>query len=385
MKRILLLLLMTLCLCLAVGFAMADVVFVSGDYTCTVGSSGMATITSYNPEAATPEVTIPSILNGSLVTAIGDNVFQDQTGIKTLVMPDNITSIGKSAFSGCTSLESVQISQRLTSLGMYAFSGCSSLESAALPDSVTSMGMGVFSGCTALVDVRLSAGLTAIPSSAFLNCSSLAFVEIPEGVSAIQTNAFAGCASLARIALPDAAVTIPSSAGLRDVLRICHANSENVLMVREFIDPTAPDWILAWDSIGNSVTASAYEGTSPFPVIPEEVSGIPVTGMKPDALLGKALASVELPADLVSIEDDAFLEVRTVKVIVPASCTHIGAHAFAENPYLIYVYLPNGLTDIADTAFDGCPHAILVTQTADSAIQAFAEYNGLGYLDLSAQ
>ena len=151
------------------------------------------------------------------------------------------------------------------------------------------------------------------------------------------------------------------------------------------MDPNLPGWVLSWrGSVLGVLMIVDYEGASTRPAVPTAASGITIYGMEPDALLGHALDSLDLPGDLTAIGDDALLETAAAKVVIPASCTRIGAHAFAENPHLIYVYLPAGLTDIASTAFDGCPHAVLVTQTADSAIEAYAEANGLGYLDLSS-
>ena len=334
MKRFFLCLLALLCLALLTGQAGADSY---GNYEYTI-TGGEASITAYMLVNVETDVVIPTTLGGAPVTRIGRGAFQGNTNIRTVVIPDSVTTMD----------------------GM------------------------VFSGCSALREVTLSSGLTRIPIGCFQQCASLTSVVIPASVTGISMNAFTGCTSLERIYLPDSAVSISSNALPAGVMIVCHASSPNAEAAAEFIDPVIPDWVLAWRAVGSSLQLSRYEGLSTRPVIPAAASGIPINGMRPEALLDKNLDTLYLPESLTSIGDEALLETSAARVVIPASCRHIGDHAFAENAYLIYVVLPAGLSDISDDAFDGCPNAILVTQTADSFIEAFAQDNGLEYLDLSS-
>lgn len=81
-------------------------------------------------------VTIPSTINGLPVTGIADNVFEGQSNITSISIPNGVTSIGYSVFMGCTGLASIT-----------------------LPDSVTSVGLNLFSGCPNLTNVETSNGL----------------------------------------------------------------------------------------------------------------------------------------------------------------------------------------------------------------------------------
>ena len=348
MKRILFCLLICISLCLAANPATADMDPIS-PFVYTITDDG-AIITDYNYTMA--------------------------SSVKDVVIPAKLGGVNV-----------VGLERNLSHKGV--FQGCSTIETITMPDTILKLGGMDFSGCTSLREIHLSAGLTAIPTGCFQSCSSLASIVIPASVASISTiNVFSGCTSLQQIFLPDRKVSFsPSSANPlpAGVTVVCHANSANTQNLSSFVDPLLPDWVLSWRANPGLLTIIGYEGTSTRPRVPKVASGITIYGMAPDALLGHALDTLTLPHDLASIEDDALLETAAAKVVIPAACTHIGAHAFAENPYLIYVYLPNGLTGIAPTAFDGCPHAVLVTQNADSAIEAFAEANGLGYLDLSAQ
>ena len=58
------------------------------------------------------------------VTTIGNNAFENCTGLTSVTMGDNVTSIGLFAFSGCTNLPSVTIGNGVTSIDKLAFSVC---------------------------------------------------------------------------------------------------------------------------------------------------------------------------------------------------------------------------------------------------------------------
>ena len=56
---------------------------------------------------------IPSVRNGTAITAIGEGAFANSSAISDLVIPDSITTIGANAFYGCTSLRTVTLPKRL--------------------------------------------------------------------------------------------------------------------------------------------------------------------------------------------------------------------------------------------------------------------------------
>ncbi len=86
---------------------------------------GNATVTGYNGTEA--NITIPSTLGGFPTTAIGDSAFNNQTILKSVIIPDSVKSIGNSTFDNCTALASVTIGAGVTSIGNYAFDNCTSL------------------------------------------------------------------------------------------------------------------------------------------------------------------------------------------------------------------------------------------------------------------
>ena len=55
------------------------------------------------------------------VTGIGENAFQDNTGITSVTIPDGITTIGANAFEGCSNLMTISIGKGVTNIGEKAF------------------------------------------------------------------------------------------------------------------------------------------------------------------------------------------------------------------------------------------------------------------------
>jgi hypothetical protein len=172
-------------------------------------ANNQVTITGYT---GTGEVVIiPASINGTPVTAIGENAFLDNS-LTSVTIPDSVTSIGDGAFSGCSRLTSVSIPAGVTSIGNLAFSGCSSLTSVTIPASVTSIGLGAFSGCSGLTSVSIPVGVTSIGSYAFDGCGGLTSVTIPVGVTSIGSYAFYACGSLTSVMIPDSVTSIGNNA-----------------------------------------------------------------------------------------------------------------------------------------------------------------------------
>ena len=89
-------------------------------------SSGKVTITAYKGSDKT--VKIPSKIEGSNVTAIGNEAFKGNTTIKEVTVSSKVTKIGKSAFSGCSKLKTISIPATLTDVKENAFRKASKLE-----------------------------------------------------------------------------------------------------------------------------------------------------------------------------------------------------------------------------------------------------------------
>lgn len=80
-------------------------------------------------EGLDSNITLPEVDDkGAPITAIGENAFVENTGIKTVTISKDIVTIGESAFEGCTALTSVTIPNGVTTIGKAAFKNCSALK-----------------------------------------------------------------------------------------------------------------------------------------------------------------------------------------------------------------------------------------------------------------
>ena len=200
------------------------------------------TIKKYNGNDAV--VNIPSEINGTPVTTIGNAAFRDSS-VTSVTIPASVTEIGANAFAGCTNLTSVNYAGDWSNLTIQ--SGNPAVEDAAneqlfdfafTPDNtavivnnykckgtaadvtipscykgkpVTAINNAAFPN-SAVTSVTIPDSITSIPDAAFVNCSKLTNISIPNSVTYIGFSAFDGCASLKSITLPSSLRTIGNSA-----------------------------------------------------------------------------------------------------------------------------------------------------------------------------
>ena len=134
------------------------------------GSSG-GVITEYT--GSDTNISIPSSIGSSTVTAIGSGAFAGNSDIRTVSIPSSVTQIGQEAFADCTSLASIS-----------------------LPSSLELIGIGAFYGCSDLTNISVPSGTKTIDDEAFAQCNSLSSITIPASVTSIANDAFDGCDSL---------------------------------------------------------------------------------------------------------------------------------------------------------------------------------------------
>ena len=125
---------------------------------------------------------------------IGAFAFSGCTNLATIDLSSVSEYIRGSAFAGCTALTSVTFPSRLHAIGDYAFSSCTALATVKL-NSVTDVGNYLFSGCTALTSIDLGT-ITSIGSYMFEYCTTLSTITIPTTVEYIEPSAFWDCTSL---------------------------------------------------------------------------------------------------------------------------------------------------------------------------------------------
>lgn len=113
---------------------------------------------------------------------ISNGVLSGYTGNENEVeIPYGVSIIGTEVFCGNTALESVTIPEGVTTIGYAAFKDCTSLKSIVIPDSVTTIEDSAFWGCSSLSDVKIGRGLYKLGSGTFSDCDSLKRVVFNHG------------------------------------------------------------------------------------------------------------------------------------------------------------------------------------------------------------
>jgi hypothetical protein len=139
-------------------------------------------ITGYNG-TATGELIIPSEINGTKITGIGQEVFYNND-LTSVEIPDSVTNIGASAFSD-NSLTELTIPNSVTSIGNWAFDK-NNLTSITIGNSVATIGYKAFYKNN-LTEVTIPELVTSIGGSAFAANSDL----IITGKSGTQAETYA--------------------------------------------------------------------------------------------------------------------------------------------------------------------------------------------------
>ncbi len=224
------------------------------------------TIKKYNGNDAV--VNIPSEINGTPVTTIGNAAFRDSS-VTSVTIPASVTEIGANAFAGCTNLTSVTYGgdwsnltiqsgnpavqdaanaplfdfefippdntavivtnykyngaaadvtipsryqgKPVTTIGHAAFFN-SAVTSVTIPDSVTSISDGAFINCPKLTNISIPNSVTYIGFSAFSSCTSLKSITLPSSLSFISGALFLGCSQLTTIHIPVSVTSIGNNA-----------------------------------------------------------------------------------------------------------------------------------------------------------------------------
>ena len=327
-------------------------------YTYTT-KNGTITITGCNPlndDLLGPDgwiVIIPSTINGTPVTCIGDGVFSSDS-ITSVTIPNSVTSIGDSAFSGCSSLSAITVNADnlfYSSVDGVLFNK-SQTTLIQFPSSKSESGM--------LTQYYIPNSVTSIRDQAFSGCSSLTDVTIPMNVTSIGNSAFAGCGSLSAITVD---ANNPFYSSLDGVL----FNKSKTTLIQ------FPGGKSGTYTIPNSVTSIGDGAFSNF----SSLSAITVDANNPfysslDGVLfdknkttliqfprGKS-GSYTIPSSVTSIGDGAFSGCWNLDVTIPNSVTSIGDSAFSRCN-LTGITIPNSVTSIGDSAFSGCENLTSVT------------------------
>jgi hypothetical protein len=110
------------------------------------------------------------------------------------------------------------------------------------------------------------------------------------------------------------------------------------------------------------ITITKYTGSVMEVVIPDTITGLPVTTIGDSAFEEEAVTSVTIPNSVTSIGIEAFLNCTTLtNIAIPESVTNIGIEAFQDCVGLTSIAIPDSVTSIGQYVFESCLGLATVT------------------------
>ena len=127
-------------------------------------------------------------------TALAANVFNGNTTLQSVTLPNTVAEIGDKAFYKCTALMTINL-RNVKTLGANAFEGCIGLakESADVTGlylGADMIGASAFKSCSALTEVAFFGSNVNIGASAFESCTALNVVTGTTRVAVLNGSAF---------------------------------------------------------------------------------------------------------------------------------------------------------------------------------------------------
>lgn len=266
----------------------------------------------YQVDTETKEATVTGAVDRSLYSVS----IPDSIGYDNINYP--VTHIGKSALN-LPNLTTVSMGNCLKVIGEWAFQNCEKLVKLEMPNS-----------------------LEIIENSAFSNCG-LPIVEIPDGVKEIGKSAFYGCNALNNVKIGKSVTTIGESA---------------------FINCSA----LASVTMGENLKFIKAEAFQNCKVLSNIVLPSSLQVIDANAFYNTALVSITVPSSVISIGQDAFSHIHSLKEIkvdkentvysdidgVLCSKTETVLYRYPNSKGKTYT-VPSTIKKISDHAFAECP------------------------------
>lgn len=371
-----------------------------------------ATDSKYNflYQTAFSEITL-----GNNITKIGSNAFANYKSLTKITIPNSVTSIGNNAFKDCSSLSDVNIydlsawcrielnnstsnplccaknlylnDKLITDLTVpsdiveikkYTFYNYSNLTDITLHNGVTSIGEYAFAYCGNISKLRLSENLVSIGNNAFYECSgtlvlantmieadytsesswhsifnsNFTHISIDKSVVRIGNNALSGFSSLVEIEIPESVTSIGDYA-------LANCNSLTNLKIPNSVISIGEGAFNSCDGLlevtmGNSVSSIGEDAFSEC----NNLTGVYASNLSSWCKINfnNYKANPLYFAKKLYVGD----KLAEGDMIINNGLTSIGAYSFYDYDLLTSITIPNSVTSIGNSAFDGCSELKIV-------------------------
>lgn len=201
----------------------------------------------------------------------------------------------------------------IVSIESYAFSHCDALRNVSLPDSLVYIKEFAFFNCPMLEEVNLPNSLKDIEDSAFANCEMLTIKSLPISIRNIGNNAFYRCNRFEGV--------IPIEI---DTLGITPFPKKEC-----YLKSLSSNYSITNGLLINNSKCSVIQSLQP-------------------------IKELEIPDNIIEIEDHAFSWTDLETVIIPSNIKSIGVSAFSCCDYLLHFEFNNNIKLISTGMFSWC-------------------------------
>ena len=271
--------------------------------------------------------------------------------IKKVIIKDGVTNIGEGAFCYCRNLTSITIPNTVESIGKGAFAYCSSLVSITIPNSVTSIGISVFYDCSSLTSITIPNSVTNIGIGFLRKCPNLNSIKVEPGNAKydsrnncnaiIETKSNTLIVGCGNTIIPNSVTSIGNSAfdGCSNLASIIIPKSVTNIRIGAFQDCSDLTSIIVEN--GNA----KYDSRNNCNAIIETQSNMLIVGC----------GNTIIPNSVTSIGNSAFDGCTDLtSITIPNSVKSIGVLAFNDCYNLTSITIPKSVINIGDAAFQRC-------------------------------
>ena len=301
---------------------------------------------------------------------IEEGAFAQMPNLTAINIPGSVKELPYMVFYNDVSLASITLNNGLEKIGSDVFSHCP-VAALVLPETLKELDQCSFQDCTNLASINFPANLTTIPMACFDN-TGFTTLDIPETIVSIEASAFSRCAKLTSITLPKTLTTLGETFG-SGIFNDCTALTEV-----NFAEGSQITMIGAFTFNGcTSLTQIT---------IPETVTSIEYC-----AFSGTGLTSVDIPASVKKIANQAFYICESLETItLHEGLTFVDSMAFTGCTSVKEISLPRSLTTIGNNAFgyanwSNKVDGFTIHGYAGTAAETYATENGFTFVPIAEQ